>query len=73
MPTLHRLIPGVAVATVTLAALAAAWMAPRADAPVVAERPVLRAEPPDVVKAPAVMQPATCRDCMPAGLSARSL
>jgi hypothetical protein len=67
-----RLVTGLAVAGVTIAALGAvanSWMADRADetaAPVQAQRPPAD-EPVRVVKAPAEpqasQQPAGCRDC----------
>lgn len=68
--SIRRLVPGAAVAAVTLAALGATWLAPRdateaAAAAAVVERPSLASQAAEVVKAPSApaMHPASCRDC----------
>lgn len=68
--SIRRLVPGAAVAAVTLAALGATWMAPREggdpqSASAAAQRPSLVVPDTQVVKAPPApaMQPASCRDC----------
>ena len=66
----HRFVPGLAVASVTLAALGAIWLGPREDGtPAVrlaAARPAPASRAVEVVKTPAAtMRPASCRDCAP--------
>lgn len=76
MKTIRRsnhLVPAVAVAAVTLAALAAAWTPSDTGESVAAARPALDA-PVRIVRGPATetMQPMACRDCsQPAGPGGR--
>jgi hypothetical protein len=59
-------IPAAAVVAVAVAALGAAWLAPRQSDQVADDRPALQAAPAAVVKAPPLdmlRQAVACRDC----------